>query len=94
MIRTLRKMGVTSSILYTCGFLSIGASMASWLMSMQMEDAGQDRADRWGIFVGEWAPTFFALGTAMRLEEEWGEERPYEGIERVKHRARDAMPIG
>jgi hypothetical protein len=86
-------MGVTSSMLYTGGFVSIAASMASWMMSMQMEEAEQDRADRWGIFVGEWAPTFFALGTAMRLEEQWGEEQPYETIERVKHRARDAMPV-
>ncbi|MEU3396626.1 hypothetical protein [Streptomyces filamentosus] len=24
-----------------------------------------ERADRWGIFVGEWVPTFFALGLAL-----------------------------
>ncbi|MFJ5085409.1 hypothetical protein [Streptomyces sp. NPDC088706] len=29
------------------------------------EAQGVDRADRWGIFVGEWAPTFFGLGLAL-----------------------------
>ncbi|WP_398864471.1 hypothetical protein [Streptomyces pakalii] len=29
----------------------------------QLREAGRD--DRWGIFVGEWAPTFFALGLAL-----------------------------
>jgi hypothetical protein len=33
------------------------------------ERADTDRADRWGLFVGEWAPTFFALGVALRIEE-------------------------
>ncbi|MGW1438655.1 hypothetical protein ACWD7M_25845 [Streptomyces griseus] len=32
---------------------------------MKVEPAGTARADRWGIFVGEWAPTFFALGLAL-----------------------------
>ncbi|WP_199810092.1 hypothetical protein [Streptomyces vinaceus] len=32
---------------------------------MKAEAAGTARADRWGIFVGEWAPTFFALGLAL-----------------------------
>ena len=27
------------------------------------------QADRWGIFVGHWAPTFFALGVALKLQE-------------------------
>jgi hypothetical protein len=36
---------------------------------MRAEEAGIDRADRWGIFIGEWAPTFFALGVGLRLDE-------------------------
>ncbi len=38
---------------------SIGLSLASWLASHQQEDL--ERADRWGIFVGEWAPTRLAV---------------------------------
>lgn len=28
------------------------------------------QADRWDLFVGQWAPTFFALGVALKLEEQ------------------------
>ncbi|MBB3727430.1 hypothetical protein [Nonomuraea dietziae] len=69
MISTLHKMGVKSSLMYAAGMASIGASFASWLVSKNMEPAGIDRADRWGIYVGQWAPTFFALGVALRIEE-------------------------
>ncbi|MEV0589159.1 hypothetical protein [Nonomuraea sp. NPDC050310] len=69
MIRTLHKMGVKSTLMYTAGFASIGLSIASWVASKNAEPAGIDRADRWGIFVGQWAPTFFALGVALRMEE-------------------------
>lgn len=68
-LRKLSEAGVTSEMMYTAGFLSIGASFLSWLVSVKVENAGIERADRWGIFVGEWAPTFFALGVALRLEE-------------------------
>lgn len=35
-------------------------------------EASRAQADRWGLFVGEWAPTFFAIGIALRLEEQGG----------------------
>ncbi|MFF4414751.1 hypothetical protein ACFYY8_19670 [Streptosporangium sp. NPDC001559] len=70
----LRKMGVKSGTMYAAGFASIGLSVASWLASRSVEHAGVDRADRWGIFVGQWAPTFFALGVALRIEETHGPE--------------------
>lgn len=94
MIKLMRRAGISSDMLYTAGIASIAASMAAWAASLGTERAGIGRADRWGIFVGEWAPTFFALGVAMRIEEEWGEERPNEKIEKMKHRAREAMPVG
>jgi hypothetical protein len=62
-------MGIRSSLMYTAGIVSVGLSFASWAASKQLEDAGLERADRWGIFVGEWAPTFFAIGVALRMEE-------------------------
>lgn len=82
MIRTLHRMGVRSSMMYGAGFASIGATVASWFLSMQLERSGTARADRWGLFVGEWAPAFFALGVALRLEEmkeEGGREAPEAG---------------
>ncbi|MCU7827256.1 hypothetical protein KSNIM_37610 [Kitasatospora sp. DSM 101779] len=40
--------------------------MIAWATSVKAEKhAGVERADRWGIFVGEWAPTFFCLGLAL-----------------------------
>ena len=38
---------------------------------MKAEDP-RAQADRWGPFDGEWAPTFFAIGIALRLEEQGG----------------------
>ncbi|MGS2646938.1 hypothetical protein [Streptosporangium sp. LJ11] len=75
MINMLHKMGVKSSMMYVAGLASIGASVAAWFTSNSKEHAGVDRADRWGIFVGEWAPTFFAMGVALRLEENREEMR-------------------
>ncbi|MFD6096902.1 hypothetical protein ACFVWN_18800 [Nocardiopsis flavescens] len=69
MIKKLSEMGVTSELAYAAGFASIGLSVAAWVVSKKKEDADTDRADRWGLFVGEWAPTFFALGVALKLEE-------------------------
>jgi len=69
MLVKLRDMGVTSDMLFAAGMVSIGASFLSWVMSKKAEEAGIDRADRWGIFIGEWAPTFFTLGIGLRLDE-------------------------
>ncbi|MEU9758986.1 hypothetical protein [Streptomyces sp. NPDC047985] len=64
-VKMLHEKGLKSEHAYCAGFLSIGLSVASWFGSMTVEPLGVARADRWGIFVGEWAPTFFALGLAL-----------------------------
>jgi hypothetical protein len=91
-IKVLRRAGISSSMCYTAGLASIGLSIASWFTSRNLESKGIARADRWGIFVGQWAPTFFALGNAMRMEEEMAETRPSERVEEMKARAREKMP--
>jgi hypothetical protein len=66
MIKKLHEMGVRSEHAYMAAFASIGLSIATWATSLKAEPgAGLDRADRWGIFIGEWAPTFFGLGLAL-----------------------------
>ncbi|MCC3654327.1 hypothetical protein DMH02_016780 [Streptomyces sp. WAC 00631] len=66
MIQKLHEKGLRSEHAYTAGFLSIGLSIAAWAASLKAEQGlGLDRADRWGIFVGEWAPTFFGVGLAL-----------------------------
>ncbi|TYB60452.1 hypothetical protein [Microbispora tritici] len=79
MIKTLPKIGLRSNMMYGAAFGSIGMSIASWIISNKYEQAGIERADRWALFVGEWAPTFFAMGIALQLEEmseEKGRETP------------------
>ncbi|WP_046776696.1 hypothetical protein [Streptomyces yangpuensis] len=62
-VKKLHELGVTSEHAYLAATASIGLSLASWLTSSRNENL--ERADRWGIFVGEWAPTFFGLGLAL-----------------------------
>jgi len=69
MLARLHNMGLKSEHCYLAGMVSIGVAVASWLASRQLERAGVARADRWGIFVGEWAPTFFAMGNGLRTYE-------------------------
>ncbi|WP_245776189.1 hypothetical protein [Saccharopolyspora flava] len=64
----LRKKGVTSDHMFAAGLISIALSVISWAASLNASES-TDRADRWGIFVGEWAPSFFALGVALRVDE-------------------------
>lgn len=69
MIAKLHETGLRSEHAYTAGMASIGLAFMSWATSKRTEKAGKDRADRWGIFVGMWAPTFFAMGNALRSYE-------------------------
>lgn len=69
LVKKLSDAGITSEHAYTAAFVSIGLSFLSWVASRKKEKAGLDRADRWGIFVGQWAPTFFGLGLALRSYE-------------------------
>ncbi len=61
---------VTAFLAYMAAFASIGLSVAAWFMSKNKEKVDLDRADRWGIFVGTWAPTFFGLGNALQYYEQ------------------------
>ena len=65
-IKKLHDMGIRSEHAYTAALASIGLSVVTWVSSLRMEPGtGLARADRWGIFIGEWAPTFFGLGVAL-----------------------------
>ncbi|MEU1800602.1 hypothetical protein [Streptomyces sp. NPDC019937] len=74
MIKKLHDMGLRSEHAYTAAVTSIGLSVLTWTASLRAEPGrGLDRADRWGIFVGEWAPTLFGLGLALsHYEQEEG----------------------
>lgn len=84
MINTLHKWGIKSNLMYTAGIGSVGLAFTAWAASNRLENAGLERADRWGIFIGEWAPTFFAMGLALRMEETRDEYKK----QAAEHRAR------
>ncbi|MFJ9671295.1 hypothetical protein ACIRP5_10975 [Streptomyces sp. NPDC101221] len=65
-VKMLHEKGVKSEHAYLAAFASIGLTVAAWATSLKAEPGVNiDRADRWGLFVGEWAPTFFGLGLAL-----------------------------
>jgi hypothetical protein len=67
-IERAHALGIRSNHAYLAGFASILISITAWLISRGKKD---DRAqsDRWGIFIGHWAPTFFAIGLALKKSE-------------------------
>jgi hypothetical protein len=69
MIEKLHDAGLRSGHAYAAAVASIGLSVVAWATSLKAEKAGTDRADRWGIYVGHWAPTLFGLGNALRSYE-------------------------
>lgn len=65
-VKKLHDSGIRSEHAYVSAFASIGLSVLTWATSFRAErNQGLERADRWGIYVGEWAPTFFGLGLAL-----------------------------
>ena len=52
-----------SNVLFVLGFVSIIASIAIWYVAKEPDLA---HGERFGIFVGLWAPTFFILSDRMK----------------------------
>ena len=50
-----------SNLCFILGFASIIGSIAIWYMTGGTTPESQAHAERFGIFVGLWAPTFFIL---------------------------------
>ena len=69
-INRLHQIGVRSEYAYIAGFASIALSYISYFVSRGKKGDDKAQSDRWGIFIGHWAPTFFALGIALKLEED------------------------
>jgi len=53
---------VLSNICFVAGFFSVIASIAIWFLSKEPDPA---HGERFGIFVGLWAPTFFVLSSRL-----------------------------
>ncbi|GHD70074.1 hypothetical protein GCM10010317_076580 [Streptomyces mirabilis] len=93
-IKSMHAMGIRSEHAYLAGMASIGLCVAAWATSLKVEPGlGLDRADRWGLFVGEWAPTFFGLGLALsHYEQQDGTLNATVHEIREQHKAADARP--
>jgi hypothetical protein len=70
MIKQLHEMGVRSEYAYIGGFVSILLTWVGYFTSRAKKGDDKAQSDRWGIFIGHWAPTLFAIGVALRLEED------------------------
>lgn len=69
MIKKLSELGVKSEYAYIGGFASIVLSYLTYFASRAKKGDDKAQSDRWGIFIGHWAPSLFALGVALKLEE-------------------------
>ncbi|WP_027481028.1 hypothetical protein [Deinococcus pimensis] len=61
-----------ADVLTYAGYASVAASVAIWLVRGGQSTSPEERAhaERFGIFVGLWAPTFFALAAQTRANRE------------------------
>jgi hypothetical protein len=66
-VKALRATGISSDVLHLAALASIGGSILTWRAAKNNGDPAH--AERFGIFVGLWAPTFFALADAVKQQE-------------------------
>lgn len=68
LVQQLRKLGLTADVLQVLGLASIAGSIVTWRRAKSTGDTAH--AERFGIFVGLWAPTFFVLADQIGVREE------------------------
>lgn len=56
-----KNLALLGKICFILGFVSILGSIAIWFLTGGTEPETKAHAERFGIFVGLWAPTFFIL---------------------------------
>ena len=67
LVKLLRSRGISSDVLHVAALASIGGSILTWRAAKSKGDPAH--AERFGIFIGLWAPTFFALADAVKQQE-------------------------
>ena len=68
-IRSLHRLGVPSDVFYLASLGSILASIGVWA---RRNDKNAANAERLGIFVGLWAPTFMLIANGLQTVEKDG----------------------
>jgi len=62
-----KTMRVLSYLSFVLGFASVLGAIAMWSLSLGESPDRIGHAERFGIFVGLWAPTFFGLAACLRV---------------------------
>ena len=65
-MKSLKSVGLTSNIAYIASLASVLLSIAFWLSK---KEHNRPEAERFGIFVGLWAPTLAIFANALQAEE-------------------------
>jgi hypothetical protein len=65
-LKLLHRLHVPSDVAYAMALASILGSIAIWA---QRNEKNPANAERLGIFIGLWAPTFMIIGNALQIEE-------------------------
>jgi len=72
---TKKQLRLLSDLCFVFGFLSILGSIFMWYITRgDMSAESLAHAERFGIFVGLWAPTFFILSSRFDRYEEQAEK--------------------
>ena len=61
------KMHLIAIVLAALGFISIVGSIFIWNIKKGETAEEKAHAERFGIFIGLWAPTFFALAVLAKV---------------------------
>ena len=65
-LKLLHRLHVPSDVAYGMALASILGSIAIWA---QRNEKNPANAERLGIFIGLWAPTFMIIGNGLHVEE-------------------------
>jgi hypothetical protein len=65
-LKLLHRLHVPSDVAYGMAVASILGSIAVWARRNEKNPAN---AERLGIFIGLWAPTFMIIGNALQVQE-------------------------
>ena len=66
MLRKLKSLGYSANLSYALGFLSVIASIVIWFIQGGTDDDEiRAQGERFGIFIGLWAPTFMSIGNGI-----------------------------
>ena len=65
-MKSLKNAGLTSNITYGASLASVLLSIGFWLSK---KEGNRPEAERFGIFIGLWAPTLAIFANALQAEE-------------------------